>query len=342
MQPDKTFIRGLPSQLIETAAVIPTEGSDENGRFSEIHIPESFPPGSILLFETQLQGVEMHLDEFCKRGADEALITLDLVDLNVILHRADREERDATNGEIGTYNVPGYGNLVYSGLEGWMALLRPIMRYNDLGHALCDHLRQGSWALDYVHDRLRKYALTRYVFVSRVSSVTSRQTGTLPNLVHPAKWFKERMDLIKSSVPSFLRPKYFAIVVYEAYNAARRAVIRQQTEFVSSGHRFTQDLALGSVQMYGLVQTASLDPAKAVPSLAAGLPHFASGWARCWGRDVFISLRGLFLTTGNFLAAKRHILAFASTLRHGLIPNLLDSARNPRYDARVTSQETLC
>lgn len=86
--------------------------------------------------------------------------------------------------------------------------------------------------------------------------------------------------------------------------------------------------------MYGQVRSASLSPAKPVPSLAAGLPHFAAGWARTWGRDVFISLRGLFLTTGNYDGAKKHILAFASTLKHGLIPNLLDSVRNPRYNSR--------
>ncbi len=131
-----------------------------------------------------------------------------------------------------------------------------------------------------------------------------------------------------------MRPKYFAIVVYEAYKACRRVAIEQLSEFVSTGDAFTQDLAMCSIQMYGQVFSASLDPSKPVPSLAAGLPHFATSWARTWGRDVFISLRGLFLTTGNFPAAKQHILAFCSTLKHGLIPNLLDSVKTPRYNSR--------
>jgi glycogen debranching enzyme len=41
----------------------------------------------------------------------------------------------------------------YCGLEGWMHPLQDIMRYNDLGHPLCGHLHEGSWALDYVHQR---------------------------------------------------------------------------------------------------------------------------------------------------------------------------------------------
>ena len=36
------------------------------------------------------------LDAFCKSGAERAFAQLDLVDLNVILHRADGEEQDAT------------------------------------------------------------------------------------------------------------------------------------------------------------------------------------------------------------------------------------------------------
>ena len=165
-------------------------------------------------------------------------------------------------------------------------------------------------------------------FRSLILSIS--RTNVFPRLATPAMWFKERFDRIKYSVPNFMRPKYFALVVSEGYKAARRAVVEQCSEFVSSGHDFTQDLALCAVQMYGQVKSASLHPSHPTPSLAAGLPHFAVGWARCWGRDVFISLRGLFLTTGNFEGAKKHILTFASTLKHGLIPNLLDSVRQPR------------
>jgi glycogen debranching enzyme len=45
------------------------------------------------------QELSPEIDAICSSGADEAFADLDLVDLNVILHRADGEERDAT-GEL--------------------------------------------------------------------------------------------------------------------------------------------------------------------------------------------------------------------------------------------------
>ena len=107
-----------------------------------------------MLFETQLEDYDANLERFCGSGVQEAFADLSLVDLNVVLYRADSEERDATRGEFGVYSVPGFGDAVYCGLEGWMHPLKHIMRYNDLGHPLCAHLRDGTWALDYVSSRL--------------------------------------------------------------------------------------------------------------------------------------------------------------------------------------------
>ncbi|KAI6013923.1 glycoside hydrolase family 13 protein [Pisolithus microcarpus] len=174
--------------------------------------------------------VDLELDRFCKSDVESAFGGLDLEDLNVVLHRADNEERDITGGKFGVYDVPGAGQL-------------HITRRNDLGHPLCDNLRRGTWALDYV--------------VSR-----GYQMDDFPNLAAPVQWLLDRFDRVKSNAPAYLRPKFFAIVMTEAYKAARRAVIEQCSEFVSDGHDFTHSLAI------------------------AGLPHFSAGWARCWGRDV--------------------------------------------------------
>ncbi|KAI6024074.1 glycoside hydrolase family 13 protein [Pisolithus microcarpus] len=313
---DPDLLRGLSARLIDLPEVPVEQKNLTSEPYCSFGPPEYFPPGSIMIFETQLERVDLELDRFCKSDAESAFGGLDLEDLNVVLHRADNEERDITGGKFGVYDVPGAGQLVYCGLEGWMHPLKHITRRNDLGHPLCDNLRRGTWALDYVVSRL------------------AYQMDDFPNLAAPVQWLLDRFDRVKSNAPAYLRPKFFAIVMTEAYKAARRAVIEQCSEFVSDGHDFTHSLAMCAVQMHGVVKSASLDPVKPTPSLAAGLPHFSAGWARCWGRDVFISLRGLFLTTGNFEAAKNHILAFSSTVKHGLIPNLLDSGRNPRYNSR--------
>ncbi|KDN43331.1 glycoside hydrolase family 133 protein [Tilletiaria anomala UBC 951] len=316
VQEDERFLCGIPSELVDIAAPELRAGKDHDGTFTEIVIPDCFPSASVMIFATEMDGIDANLETLCKSGAAEALAPLDLVDLNIVLHRAEGEERDITGGADGAYVVPGYGPFVYCGLEGWMPALRQIMEQNDLGHALCAHLREGTWAMDYCVNRLQ------------------RHMNLFPRLRGIHAWLEERFNAVKTSAPPFMRPKYCALIINSAYTAARERTLSQMSAFVADGHEFTKSLALCAVQMNGMVKSASLWPDKHSASMAAGLPFFAAGWARLWGRDVFISLRGLYLTTGMYQAAHDHIISFGSTLKHGLIPNLLDSTRTPRYNCR--------
>lgn len=308
-------LRGLPSQTKDLRGIkIENQGDD-----SLIRVPDNFPPGSIALFETWIPGADHTdgLEKYITTGAREAFKECDLIDLNVIMYRADSEERASSGGSDGVYTIPNYGPLVYCGLQGWWSVLKDVIRNNDLGHPICDHLRSGQWPLDYIVGRLEKM----------------HQRNGYTRLSGPINWLKERFDAIRK-LPSFLLPRYFAIVVQTAYNASCNRAVEQMSDNIQHGQTFVKAMALVSVQVTGFMQNASLWPDKLVPSLAAGLPHFAQDWARCWGRDIFISLRGLLLCTGRFDDAKEHIKAFASVVKHGMIPNLLGSGKIPRYNSR--------
>ncbi|KAK6613814.1 Glycogen debranching enzyme [Botrytis cinerea] len=305
---DKKYLRGLPSKVSNLPGVRMEYKDGE----TTISVRDKFPPGSIALFETWIPAAEhaTGLDTFVTSGAKAAFSELDLVDLNVVLYKCEAEERDASEGKDGVYDIPGHGKLVYAGLQGWWSVLKNIIKDNNLGHPMCNHLREGQWALDYIIGRLEKM---------------SNRSG-YERLQKPTAWLKERFDAIRK-MPSFLLPRYFGLVIRTAYRAAWERSLALMNENVREGQWFLQDLAMVSVQQTGYVNSASLYPKKAVPSLAAGLPHFAVEWARCWGRDVFISARGLFLGTGRYAEAREHILAFSSVLKHDytkIVPNGLD------------------
>ncbi|KAL8708900.1 MAG: hypothetical protein Q9220_006232 [cf. Caloplaca sp. 1 TL-2023] len=312
---DQSFLRGLPSSVSD----LPGVGLDVNENETIITMPSHFPPGSIAMFETAIPGVEHSegLDQYVTSGADLALAGSSLIDLNFILYRSDPEERDASGGKDGAYTVPGHGPLVYAGLQGWWSCLRDVVRYNQLGHPICNHLREGTWAMDYI--------------VARLDRMSEHQEYS--SLLKHAAWLRSRFDAIKK-VPDFLRPRYFALVIQTAYDAAWARGMELLGDDMQNGQGFVQSLAMTSVQMTGYMHSASLVPFSSTPCMAAGLPHFTSSWARCWGRDIFIALRGLYLATGRYSDACNHILAFASVLKHGMIPNLLSDGKLSRYNSR--------
>jgi glycogen debranching enzyme len=312
---DPKYLRGLPSRVEDLQTPHIDHSKDGQTDTTTITVPDFFPPGSICLMKTWVEFYDESVDTFLRSDADKAMSELTLTDLNVLLYRCEGEERDLSKGQDGAYGVPGYGSLTYCGLQGWIYPLQFIIRDNDLAHAICNHLRNGYWALDYNVSRLRKFA------------------DYLPNLASAEKWLAERFKKVKT-FPSFLTPKLFAIIIQTAYNAAKHRSLELLSETIRDGSEFIHDLALTSIQLQGIVNSTSLNPKNQVPCLAAGLPFFAYDYMRCWGRDIFISARGLFLGTGRYDDAKEHILAFAAMLKHGMIPNLLDAGRRPRYNSR--------
>lgn len=312
---DPKYLRGLPSKVVDLPAIkLESQGDD-----TTLTVVDKFPPGSIALFETWIPSAEhaTGLDTYATSGAKAAFAKVDLIDLNFVLYRCEAEELAESEGKDGCYDVPGHGKLVYAGLQGWWSVVKNIIKDNNLAHPLCQHLRDGQWALDYISGRLERI---------------SKKEG-YERLAEPAKWLKERFDAIRK-IPSFLLPRYFALVIKTAYMAAYSRGLELMNDNVRNGQPFLQNLAMVSVQQIGFVKSASLYPKKLVPSMAAGLPHFAVEWARCWGRDVFISARGLCLGTGRYEECREHILAFASVMKHGMVPNLLGSGNEPRYNAR--------
>ncbi|KAM8930067.1 glycogen debranching enzyme isoform 1-T1 [Pelodytes ibericus] len=360
---DLKFINGLPQytvdirehiQLKDSKIVkqvgITTKGPSEF--VQEIDF-ENLTPGSVIIFRVSLDpkaqkavGVlRNHLIQFTphftsgsvqddqsvpilKVPLETIASKLSLADLNQVLYRCDAEEQEDGGG---CYNIPNWTPLKYAGLQGLMSVMMDIRPKNDLGHPFCDNLRSGDWMIDYVSNRL----VTRGGACAEVG-----------------KWFDAMFSYLKQ-IPRYLIPCYFDAILVGAYTTLLDAAWKQMSSFVQNGSTLVKHLALGSVQLCGVGRFPALpvlspslkdvpyrlnnitqEKEQCCPSLAAGLPHFSSGIFRCWGRDTFISLRGLLLLTGRHIEARNIILAFAGTLRHGLIPNLLGQGTYSRYNCR--------
>lgn len=212
------LLAGLPSTVEELVMDEVKESSNagEVGVVSTITVPDRFPPGSIALYETWVPGSASSeqsagegvydLDDFLVSEAKEAVGKLNLTDLNFLLYKCEAEEKDSSNQKDGTYNVPGVGNLVYAGLQGWWSVMQGVVEKNDLGHPLCNHLRDGTWPLGYIIGRITREINDKY----------DGDEGKAARFTPVQEWFTKRLERIER-VPSWLRPRCFALVVGEAY-----------------------------------------------------------------------------------------------------------------------------
>ena len=74
------MLHGLDSKIDEMAPVVVPQGLDHEDSYSEVIVLDFFLPGSILVFQTQLQEHHPDLDAFYTAGVSEPFRVSDLVD----------------------------------------------------------------------------------------------------------------------------------------------------------------------------------------------------------------------------------------------------------------------
>jgi predicted glycogen debranching enzyme len=117
-----------------------------------------------------------------------------------------------------------------------------------------------------------------------------------------------------------------------AQTKARHEKLAETFQKTDGKDAFLASLAQAADQF--VVRRAATDGSKIHMSATAGASVIAGyPWFEDWGRDTFISLAGLTLTTGLFDAARNILATFADHLQRGLLPNRFpDKSFTPDYN----------
>jgi glycogen debranching enzyme len=277
-------------------------------------IEGDFLPNTVILLklknvrQKEIQLLRDNINFLAERGGS-LISEFNLCDLNGILYKCEKEELDNSNGKRGNYEIPQYGKLVYAGITHIYALIQKLKKSQDLGNSLFKNIRDGDWLLEYTINRLSDFKTSGNLYIFLVKDI-----------LNPYK-----------AIGGSIKPKLFCMIIETLYTTVVKKVLSQSGHLIDF-NEFGQNLLLANLQFTGFVESSRFK--NTYLSISAGLPHFSTEYMRCWGRDTFISFKGLLLIPGYFKEAKEIIINFSRTMRHGLIPNLLDGGNNPRYNAR--------
>ena len=251
----------------------------------------SFPRGSVaVVFTTPenpslLQRLQQHLRDTITR-TPSLLAAAETADLNILLYRCSQEELDASGGKRGSYDIPGYGPMVYCGLVGPCVVfdkVRQLMPRDQLQHPICANLIAGTWLLQYLADRLEEPTLLPL----------QQQLQQTMKLLEQLKGY----DWIRPYICDRLVSGMYAQVGTMVISRLPSAVTPSPTA-IGLMDPLLVHLLMATLQFYGRVPSSPLVWGTQGPSLCAGLPFFTTGFMRNWGRDTFIALKGSLIAPG--------------------------------------------
>lgn len=266
-------------------------------------------------------------------------------------------------------NDRGYLLPSYSGFDG----IRDSLYVSDVSGPVAANIRYGDWLIDYICDRDQKYyerfcandantddetreamssvlmALHRYVrMIKRIP--TSLRPRCLRHVyaifdeaINTAILVKEGL-VAQSAISTAVQLTDLQLAFCHMYRASL-SFIGFEPAYSNVDLKYA-NVVLSLLEQMDTFANDSLlttlredlyneDSRLSQVSLCAGYPHFFRGMFRSWGRDIALSLTGVCTIHKSRQDIARQILVTSlSLLRHGLLPNLQDSGRRPRYNAR--------
>ncbi|CAL5976928.1 Glycogen_debranching enzyme [Hexamita inflata] len=311
-------------------------------------------PGTVLVFKKKVKEIA----ELQKYLSEKRIyIKSELSKLNLIqmkLFCAQHENEDKEYG-MGKYSFHGIDPTI-CGFDG----IRDCILRNGNSSSVAANLRQGYWLIDFMVERHIKLGLNVQEFDKLLVFIKD----SVPQSFQPLAMYMafELVDqLVDEAICEQCRWKFdpvrakllraaLLLIGFKAdyANVDQNKWITEefdrtvQNQLANDEPESSQSTvnALDSARkrqvrlVWKSEQQAILSPQKYLSvSVSAGFPHFFEGMFRSWGRDIALSITGI-LTNQFQVAARCMLVSTAALIRHGLLPNLQDNGRMPRYNCR--------
>ena len=320
----------------------------------------SFPSNSVLIlkFSTEQENLNIierlnnNIEILFNKG-DKFVNKYNLSDINRMLYQTDEEEKEWSFHKRESYelNIINDGNIenkikfVYSGIHQIMDIIKRIKKKEKQNLLFSDDINNNN-IKSLINEK--RFIESLYYDISQNDNLIEYIIERIDNI----ESFALLKDFLKNNILPFFKrlPNHFKSIFFESiiislYHTIIRISLKNiPYSFLNFGD-FATALSLSRFQFYGRMNSISnyirdisiKNPdLNEIISISKGIPFNVLGKQRMYFRDTLISFKALFLMTNNFKEGKNMLKLIASTLRHGLIPDLFDEEEKMRYYSRDT------
>lgn len=278
-----------------------------------------------------IENLNLFIERINEDNDNDYIGYFDSGDINAALFRSEFEEKDCTFNKRGLYIFDEKNKYFfkYAGIAQYAKLCVEEKKKNlnsRMYNLMKMNISQGDWLFEYILFRFDEIASFRELTGFLRDNIFANYIRLSPHL--KMKFF----DKILFAVYNLILKRCLSSIPNELINFGDFSLqlLTSQFQFLGNPISSTFAYSLGKSQI-------NLDQNILKLSISKGLPNFATGRYRFCIRESLLAFNSLFLIPKRFAEAKTMLLMFASLLRHGQIPNIIDCGSKPRYNSRDTS-----